>query len=224
METTHFAIDHYDREREVVALAVLRAAFLGGVYAERLVLRAAGVELLLRLLQEVGESGDSPEAVTGRADEPIPHLADGLTAVLDTETDLKRISKLRESLRKQVASLADVDAAANRKRTAHPSRRPAAAPEAGPTPGCVGIDIDPERIKEARENVRKNKVEHLVTIEQKDIFTLDLSPASVVTLYLLPDLNVKLIPKLNKELKPGTRIVPRAPWWCSIQRCRPPAP
>ena len=96
--------------------------------------RLDGVELLLRLLQEVGESGDSPEAVTGRADEPIPHLADGLTAVLDTETDLKRISKLRESLRKQVANLADVDAAANRKRTAHPSRRPAAAPEGGPTP------------------------------------------------------------------------------------------
>jgi hypothetical protein len=71
---------------------------------------------------------------------------------------------------------------------------------------AFGFDIDPERIKEAKANVRANKVEHLVTIEQKDIFTLDLSPASVVTLYLLPKLNVRLIPQLEK-LKPGSRIV-----------------
>jgi uncharacterized protein (TIGR03000 family) len=74
--------------------------------------------------------------------------------------------------------------------------------------GCkaVGFDIDPERIKESKENVAKNNVGDLVTIKQEDIFTLDLSPASVVTLYLLPDLNVKLIPQLEK-LKPGSRIV-----------------
>jgi precorrin-6B methylase 2 len=74
--------------------------------------------------------------------------------------------------------------------------------------GCRawGFDIDPERIQEAKENVEKNGVGHLVTIQQKDIFTLDLSPASVVTLYLLPSLNVKLIPQLEK-LKPGSRIV-----------------
>ena len=71
---------------------------------------------------------------------------------------------------------------------------------------AAGFDIDPERIKEARENVKKNNVEHLVRIEQKDIFTLDLSEANVVTLYLLPQLNVKLIPQLEK-LKPGSRIV-----------------
>lgn len=71
---------------------------------------------------------------------------------------------------------------------------------------AVGFDIDPQRIKEAKENVRKNKVEDLVRIEQKDIFTLDLSEATVVTLYLLPQLNVKLIPQLEK-LKPGSRIV-----------------
>jgi hypothetical protein len=58
----------------------------------------------LRLLHEVGESEAASKAVAGRADEPIPHLADGLAAVLDTETDLKRISKLRESLKKQVAN------------------------------------------------------------------------------------------------------------------------
>ena len=74
--------------------------------------------------------------------------------------------------------------------------------------GCnaFGFDVDPVRISESFENVSVNDVEDLVTITQKDIFTLDLSPADVVTLYLLPDLNVKLIPQLEK-LKPGSRIV-----------------
>jgi hypothetical protein len=74
--------------------------------------------------------------------------------------------------------------------------------------GCkaFGYDIDPKRIKESNENVEDNGVGHLVTIEQRDIFTLDLSPANVVTLYLLPSLNVKLIPQLER-LKPGSRIV-----------------
>jgi hypothetical protein len=71
---------------------------------------------------------------------------------------------------------------------------------------AFGYDIDPERVDEAKENVRKNGVEHLLTIEEKDIFTLDLSPANIVTLYLLPELNVKLIPQLEK-LKPGSRVV-----------------
>jgi LEA14-like dessication related protein/precorrin-6B methylase 2 len=74
--------------------------------------------------------------------------------------------------------------------------------------GCkaIGYDIDPQRIKESLENVEKSNVGNLVTIEQKDIFTLDLSKANVITLYLLPSLNVKLIPQLDK-LKPGSRIV-----------------
>jgi SAM-dependent methyltransferase len=70
----------------------------------------------------------------------------------------------------------------------------------------VGIDIDPKRVQESRDNVRSNKVEHLVTIKQADIFETDFSDATVVMLYLLPDLNVKLMPKLAK-LKPGTRIL-----------------
>ncbi|HEY6726944.1 MAG TPA: class I SAM-dependent methyltransferase [Polyangiaceae bacterium] len=69
-----------------------------------------------------------------------------------------------------------------------------------------GFDIDPVRVSEARENAKAAGVEHLVTIEQQDIFTLDLSPASVITLYLLPELNVRLIPQLE-QLKPGSRIV-----------------
>jgi SAM-dependent methyltransferase len=74
--------------------------------------------------------------------------------------------------------------------------------------GChaVGFDVNPERIKESLENVKKNKVEKLVKIERRNIFKLDLSKANVITLYLLPSLNVKLIPQL-KKLKPGSRIV-----------------
>jgi tRNA G37 N-methylase Trm5 len=70
----------------------------------------------------------------------------------------------------------------------------------------VGVDIDPRRIEESRDNVKENKVEDLVTIVHGDIFEVDFSDADVVTLYLLPSLNVKLMPKLAK-LKPGTRIV-----------------
>lgn len=71
---------------------------------------------------------------------------------------------------------------------------------------AVGIDIDPQRVKESLENVKTNGVEKLVTIKQGDIFEEDISEATVVTMYLLPDLNVKLMPKLAK-LKPGTRII-----------------
>jgi ribosomal protein L11 methylase PrmA len=74
----------------------------------------------------------------------------------------------------------------------------------------VCVDIDPVRIKEANENVTKNNVGNLVKVVQADLFEVDLSPASVVTLYLLPSLNQKLMPKLMKELKPGTRIVSHA--------------
>ncbi len=69
-----------------------------------------------------------------------------------------------------------------------------------------GFDIDPVMVKKSAANVKKAKVGHLVTIEHRDIFELDLSGASVVTLYLLPELNVRLIPQLDK-MKPGSRIV-----------------
>ncbi|MHC4505635.1 MAG: SAM-dependent methyltransferase [Planctomycetota bacterium] len=80
--------------------------------------------------------------------------------------------------------------------------------EAAKKYGCraAGYDIDPKRVKESRRNVRENKVGHLVTIDEKDIFTLDLGGANVLALYLLPSLNVRLIPQLEK-LKPGCRIV-----------------
>jgi tRNA G37 N-methylase Trm5 len=71
----------------------------------------------------------------------------------------------------------------------------------------VGIDIDPDRIKEANANAKKNGVENLVKFRNQDLFRANFSEATVVTLYLLPELNVKLRPKLWRELKPGTRIV-----------------
>ena len=71
----------------------------------------------------------------------------------------------------------------------------------------IGVDIDPVRIKEANENVAKNKVGDKVKIVQADLFEFDVKPASVVTLYLLPALNVKLRPMLWRDLKVGTRIV-----------------
>ena len=72
---------------------------------------------------------------------------------------------------------------------------------------AVGIDIDPQRIAEANENAKRNGVTSLVTFRNEDLFKANFSEASVVTLYLLPDLNEKLRPKLWAELKPGTRIV-----------------
>jgi ribosomal protein L11 methylase PrmA len=74
----------------------------------------------------------------------------------------------------------------------------------------IGIDIDPQRIKEANENVQKSGVADRVKIMNADLFTTDISEATVVTLYLLPSLNQKLMPKLKSELKPGTRIVSHA--------------
>jgi len=74
----------------------------------------------------------------------------------------------------------------------------------------VGIDIDPQRIKEATENLKTAGVGDRVKFLNQDLFTTDISEATVVTLYLLPSLNVKLIPKFNKELKPGTRVVSHA--------------
>lgn len=71
----------------------------------------------------------------------------------------------------------------------------------------VGIDINPERIKEANENAKAAAVTDRVRFRLEDLFTADIKEATVVTLYLLPSLNQKLIPKLNAELRPGTRVV-----------------
>jgi predicted RNA methylase len=74
----------------------------------------------------------------------------------------------------------------------------------------IGIDINPARIREANENRLKAGVDGRVRFVNADLFESDFSDATVVTLYLLPALNRKLLPKLLKELKPGTRIVSHA--------------
>jgi ribosomal protein L11 methylase PrmA len=71
----------------------------------------------------------------------------------------------------------------------------------------VGVDIDPARVKEATENARAAGVNGQVRFIQKDLFEADFKEATVVTLYLLPDVNQRLKPKLLSDLKPGTRIV-----------------
>jgi cyclopropane fatty-acyl-phospholipid synthase-like methyltransferase len=74
----------------------------------------------------------------------------------------------------------------------------------------VGIDIDPKRIEEATENAKAAGVTDKVTFLTQDLFVSDIHDATVVTLYLLPSLNEKLMPKLKKELKPGTRVISHA--------------
>ena len=79
----------------------------------------------------------------------------------------------------------------------------------------VGIDIDPERFRDANENLKTTAASDRTILSRvkflnQDLFTTDISEATVVTLYLLPSLNLKLLPKLNKELKPGTRVVSHA--------------
>jgi SAM-dependent methyltransferase len=75
---------------------------------------------------------------------------------------------------------------------------------------AVGVDIDPQRIKEAQANARAAGVDGRVRFVQGDLFEIDLRPATVVTLYLLEQLNAKLQPKLVTELRPGARVVSHA--------------
>ena len=72
---------------------------------------------------------------------------------------------------------------------------------------AIGFEIDPERIKESTENIKKAGVGHLVEIRQQDIRTVDLSPASVLTMYLLPEVNLLIRPNISKQMKPGSRVV-----------------
>jgi SAM-dependent methyltransferase len=74
----------------------------------------------------------------------------------------------------------------------------------------TGFDINPERIKEANQNAREAKVTDKVKFVEQNLFKVDYRPATVVTLYLLPNVNMKLRPVLLEQLKPGTRIVSHA--------------
>jgi len=71
----------------------------------------------------------------------------------------------------------------------------------------VGIEIDQELVERARRTAFKEKVEHLVEFRAQDAFTVDMSPATVITLYMLPEFNAKLRPIMDRQLKPGTRVI-----------------
>ena len=72
---------------------------------------------------------------------------------------------------------------------------------------AIGFEIDPQRIKESHENIKKAGVEQLVEIRQQDIRTVDLSGATVLTMYLLPEVNLMIRPNIWKQMKPGSRVV-----------------
>jgi SAM-dependent methyltransferase len=72
---------------------------------------------------------------------------------------------------------------------------------------AVGVDLDPKLIREARRNAERAKVSDRVTFLEQDLFATNLADATVVTLYLSPDVNLKLRPKMLRELRPGSRIV-----------------
>ncbi len=72
---------------------------------------------------------------------------------------------------------------------------------------AVGFEIDPDLLKQSRENIKKEGVAQLAAIREQDIMTVDLSPASVVTMYLLPEVNLRLRPTVWRQLKPGSRVV-----------------
>jgi hypothetical protein len=71
----------------------------------------------------------------------------------------------------------------------------------------IGFELDDDLIKEAREKARKEGVSHLVEFRKQDVMTVDLSPATVVTLYLLPEANLKLRPRILSQLRVGARVV-----------------
>ncbi len=71
----------------------------------------------------------------------------------------------------------------------------------------VGVEISPEHIAEARANARRANVAGRVEFRQQDLFDADIHDATVVAIYLLPDVNLRLRPKLLRDLKPGTRVV-----------------
>ena len=75
--------------------------------------------------------------------------------------------------------------------------------------GCrgVGVDLNPERVSEARANSQRERVTDLTRFDVGDVFEYDFRPATVVTMYLLPSVNLKLRPRLLKDLKPGARVV-----------------
>jgi cyclopropane fatty-acyl-phospholipid synthase-like methyltransferase len=75
---------------------------------------------------------------------------------------------------------------------------------------AIGFEIDRDLIRQSRKRIKKEGLEQLAEIREQDILTVDFSPATVVTMYLLPEVNLLLKPKVRSQLKPGSRIVSHA--------------
>jgi SAM-dependent methyltransferase len=75
---------------------------------------------------------------------------------------------------------------------------------------ALGVDIDPQRVREAKGNARRAGVEDKVAFRQENLFDTKIGEATVLTMYLLPDVNMRLRPRILDELKPGTRVVSHA--------------
>jgi hypothetical protein len=75
---------------------------------------------------------------------------------------------------------------------------------------ALGVDINPQRIEEANERAKQAGVTNLVEFRQQDLFATDISKANVLTMYLLPSVNLKLRPKILSDMQPGSRIVSHA--------------
>jgi cyclopropane fatty-acyl-phospholipid synthase-like methyltransferase len=75
---------------------------------------------------------------------------------------------------------------------------------------AVGFEIDGDLVKDSRANIQKAGVQNLAEIRHQDIRTVDFTPATVVTLYLLPDVNLQLMPSLRSQLRPGSRLISHA--------------
>jgi SAM-dependent methyltransferase len=71
----------------------------------------------------------------------------------------------------------------------------------------IGFELEPDLVRRAEENARRAGVSHLVEFRQQDVLTVDLTPATVVTVYLSPEANLKLRPRMWKQLRPGARVV-----------------
>ena len=72
---------------------------------------------------------------------------------------------------------------------------------------AVGFEIDPDLLKQSRESIKREGLGHLAEIREQDILTVNLGPASVVTMYLLPEVNLMLRPNVWRQLRPGSRVV-----------------
>jgi predicted RNA methylase len=147
---------------------------------------------------------------TGEMNRPMNHvLFVIMLALFGQAVNLAPFASTPEDVVERMLTLADVNAGdVLYDLGCGDGRIPIAAAKRGAR--AIGVDIDPQRIAESKANARAAGVESLVEFRLQDALTVDVSPATVVTLYLLGSSNVKLRPMLTAQLKPGARVVSHA--------------